>query len=125
MFLASKIVWAGVAFTLITTGIVLRNLPRSATRTTGSDSNKEGVVAVDQTEIKAMQETLLKKGDYQGRSMASSVYRPEPVFGHIRGLRICQRQGSLIPRQPVNSGSDQRVRSRLATRLRRLNLRHT
>jgi peptidoglycan hydrolase-like protein with peptidoglycan-binding domain len=89
MFLASKIVLAGVAFTLITTGIVLRSLPRSATRTTGSDSNKEGVVAVDQTEIKAMQETLLKKGDYQGKI--------DGVFGlqTRAGIRAYQKAENL------------------------------
>jgi peptidoglycan hydrolase-like protein with peptidoglycan-binding domain len=63
MFLATKIVWAGVAFTLVMTGIVVQNLPQAA----GSDPNKKGVAAIDQTEIKEMQETLLNKGDYQGK----------------------------------------------------------
>jgi peptidoglycan hydrolase-like protein with peptidoglycan-binding domain len=63
MFLASKIVWAGIAFTLMT-GVVVQNLPRSAA---ASDSNKEGVAAVHQTEIKEMQETLRNKGHYRGK----------------------------------------------------------
>ena len=67
MFLASKIVWAGIAFALMTTGIVVQNLPRSAAHAAESDSNKEGVAAVHQTEIKAMQDILRNKGHYQGK----------------------------------------------------------
>jgi peptidoglycan hydrolase-like protein with peptidoglycan-binding domain len=65
MFLASKIVCAGIAFTLLTTGILIQNLPRSAAA--GSDSNKEGVAAADQNEIKKVQETLRNKGHYRGK----------------------------------------------------------
>jgi peptidoglycan hydrolase-like protein with peptidoglycan-binding domain len=42
----------------MTTGIVVQNLPRGAAHAAGSDSNKEGVAALPQTEIKEMQETL-------------------------------------------------------------------
>jgi len=65
MFLASKIVWAGIAFTLVTTGVVLQGFRLSPA---GSDSDKEeGVAAfVIKNEIKKMQETLRDKGHYQG-----------------------------------------------------------
>ncbi len=64
MFLASKIVWAGIAFTLVTTGVMLQGFWRSPA---GSDSNKEGVAAfVIKNEIKKIQETLRDKGHYQG-----------------------------------------------------------
>jgi peptidoglycan hydrolase-like protein with peptidoglycan-binding domain len=65
MFLASKIGWAGIAFTLLTTGILAQNFPRSAA---GSDSNKEGVAAfVVKNEIKKMQQTLREKGHDPGK----------------------------------------------------------
>src|ERR1700688_1273856 len=42
MFLATRIGWAGIAFTLLATGMLVTGLPRSAA---GSDSNQKGVVA--------------------------------------------------------------------------------
>ncbi len=64
MFLASKIVWAGIAFTLVTTGVMVQGFRRSPA---GSDSNKQGVGAfVIKNEIKKMQETLRDKGHYRG-----------------------------------------------------------
>jgi peptidoglycan hydrolase-like protein with peptidoglycan-binding domain len=65
MFLASKIGWAGIALTLLTTGMWVQGFPRSAA---GSDSNKGGVAAfVIKNEIKKMQETLRNKGHYRGK----------------------------------------------------------
>jgi peptidoglycan hydrolase-like protein with peptidoglycan-binding domain len=65
MLLAGKIVWAGIAFTLLTAGMLLQHSPQS---TAGSDSNKEGVAAfVTKNEIKKMQETLRNKGHYLGK----------------------------------------------------------
>jgi peptidoglycan hydrolase-like protein with peptidoglycan-binding domain len=65
MLLAGKIVWAGIAFTLLTAGMLLQNSPQS---TAGSDSNKEGVAAfIIKNEIKKMQETLRNKGHYLGK----------------------------------------------------------
>jgi len=65
MFLASKIGWAGIAFTFLTAGMLVQNFPRSAA---GTDSNKEGVAAfVIKSEIKKMQETLRNKGYYRGK----------------------------------------------------------
>ena len=64
MFLASKVGWA-VAFTLLTTGMLVQGFPRSAT---GSDSNNEGVATfVMKSEIKKVQETLRDKGHYGGK----------------------------------------------------------
>ena len=65
MLLASRIGWAGIAFTLLTTGMSLQGLPRSAA---GSDSNQEGLTAfVVKNEIRKMQETLRDKGHYLGK----------------------------------------------------------
>jgi len=65
MLLASRIGWAGIAFTLLTTGMSLQGLPRSAA---GSDSNQEGVAPfVVKNEIRKMQETLRDKGHYLGK----------------------------------------------------------
>jgi peptidoglycan hydrolase-like protein with peptidoglycan-binding domain len=65
MFLVSKIGWAGIAFTLLTTGMLAPGFPRSAA---GSDSNKEKVAAfVVKNEIRKMQEILRDKGHYRGK----------------------------------------------------------
>jgi hypothetical protein len=64
MFLASKIGWAGIAFTLLTTAMLARDYPRSPAE---SDSNKQGAAAVHQNEIKKMQETLRNKGHHRGK----------------------------------------------------------
>ena len=64
MFLKSKIGWAGIAFTLLTIGMLVLGFPRSA----ASDSNQEGVAPfVIKNEIKKMQETLRLKGHYRGK----------------------------------------------------------
>jgi peptidoglycan hydrolase-like protein with peptidoglycan-binding domain len=62
MFLANKIGWAGIALTLLTTGMSVQGVPRSAA---GSEFNKEG--DADQNEIKKMQETLRNKGHHRGK----------------------------------------------------------
>jgi peptidoglycan hydrolase-like protein with peptidoglycan-binding domain len=63
MFLADKIGWAGIAFTLLTTGMLAQDFPRSP----AGSSNKERVAAVHQNEIKRMQETLRDKGHRRGK----------------------------------------------------------
>jgi peptidoglycan hydrolase-like protein with peptidoglycan-binding domain len=65
MFLPSKIEWAGVAFTLLTTGMLVPGFPRSAAAV---DSHQEGAGAfVMKNEITKMQETLRDKGHYRGK----------------------------------------------------------
>ena len=65
MFLASKIGWAGIALTLLTTGMSLQAFPRSAA---GPDSDKRKVAAfVVNNEIRKMQEILRDKGHYRGK----------------------------------------------------------
>jgi len=65
MSLASKIGWAGIAFTLVTTGMLVQGFPRCAA---GSDSNKEKVAAFTvKNEVKKMQETLRDKRHYRGK----------------------------------------------------------
>ena len=64
MFLASKTEWIGIAFTLLTTGILAQDFPRNPV---GSDSNKAGVAAVHQNEIKKVQETLRNKGHHRDK----------------------------------------------------------
>lgn len=62
MFPVIKIGWAGIVCTLLTTGILSQESPRSAAR---SDSNQAGVaVFVIKNEIEKMQETLREKGHY-------------------------------------------------------------
>lgn len=64
MFVASKAKWAGIAFTLLTTGMLVC-FPRSGA---ASDSHQEGVGAfVIRNEIVKMQETLRDKGYYRGK----------------------------------------------------------
>jgi peptidoglycan hydrolase-like protein with peptidoglycan-binding domain len=65
MFFASKIEWAGIAFTLLTTAMLAQGFPRSPA---ASDSSKKGVaVFVVKDEIKKVQETLRTKGYYEGK----------------------------------------------------------
>ena len=65
MFLARKIGWAGIALTLLTTGMSLQAFPRSAA---GSESDKRKVAAfVVKNEIRKMQEILRDKGHYRGK----------------------------------------------------------
>lgn len=64
MCLMSKVACAGIAFTLVTTAMLVQGLPRTAA---GFDSNEEGVTAAHQSEIKKMQETLRNKGHYRGK----------------------------------------------------------
>ena len=65
MLFASKIGWAGLVLTLLTTGM----LPGVARGAPGSDPNKKEEVPafVAESEIKKMQEALRNKGHYQGR----------------------------------------------------------
>jgi peptidoglycan hydrolase-like protein with peptidoglycan-binding domain len=64
MFLANKIGWAGIAFTLLTTGMSVQGVPR---RAAGSEFNKEGDAELHQNEIKKMQETLPDKGHHPSK----------------------------------------------------------
>ena len=64
MFLAGKIGWAGVALTLLMTGMLLQGFPRSAA---GADAGKEVAVFVVRSESRKVQETLRNKGHYDGK----------------------------------------------------------
>ena len=64
MFFGNKIGWAGMAFAILTTGMLVQGFPRSAA---GSDSNKEEVTKLRQNEIKKIQETLRDKGHHRGK----------------------------------------------------------
>jgi len=104
MSLASKIGWAGVAFTLLTTGMLVRGLPRSAA---GSDSNEPGVAAfVIKNEITKMQGILRDKGHYRGKV--------DGVFG-LRtraSIRAYQKAENL----PVTGQVDRRTADGLGLR---------
>jgi peptidoglycan hydrolase-like protein with peptidoglycan-binding domain len=104
MLLASKIVWAGLALTLLTTGMLVQGFPRSPA---GSDSSKEGVAAfVIKDEITKMQETLRTKGHYQGKV--------DGVFG-LRtraSIRAYQKAENL----PVTGQVDSRTAGGLGVR---------
>jgi len=64
MSLANKIGWVGIAFALLTSGMLAQDLPRHPA---GCDSNKGGVPESHQNEIKKMQETLRNKGHHRGK----------------------------------------------------------
>jgi len=104
MFLASRIGWVGMAFTLLTTGMLVTGLPRSAA---GSDFNKEGVAAfIIKNEITKMQETLRDKGHYSGKV--------DGIFG-LRtraGIRAYQKAENL----PITGQVDSRTAEGLGVR---------
>ena len=97
MFLASKMGWAGIAFTLLTAGMSLQGFPRNAA---GSDSDKEGVASfVIKNEIMKMQETLRNKGQYRGKI--------DGVFGlqTRASIRAYQKTQNLPITGKVDSGT--------------------
>src|ERR1700676_3386109 len=101
MFLANQIGWAGIALTLLTTGMSVQGVPRSAA---GSEFNKEG--DADQNEIKKMQETLRNKGHHRGKV--------DGVFG-LRtraSIRAYQKAENL----PITGQVDSRTADRLGVR---------
>jgi peptidoglycan hydrolase-like protein with peptidoglycan-binding domain len=104
MFLARKIGWAGIAFALLTTGMLRQGFPRSPA---GSDSNKQEVaVFVIKNEIKKVQETLRGKGYYGGKV--------DGVFG-LRtraSIRAYQKAENL----PVTGQVDARTAAGLVVR---------
>jgi peptidoglycan hydrolase-like protein with peptidoglycan-binding domain len=105
MLLASKIVWAGMAFTLLTTGMSVQGFPRSPA---GSEPNTtEGVtVFVVSNEVRKVQETLRGKGYYGGKV--------DGVFG-LRtraSIRVYQKAQSL----PITGQVDTRTAAALGVR---------
>jgi peptidoglycan hydrolase-like protein with peptidoglycan-binding domain len=104
MLLLSKIVWAGTALTLLTTGMLVQGFPQSPAV---SDSNTEAVtVFVVKNEIKKVQETLCGKGYYEGKV--------DGVFG-LRtraSIRAFQKAESL----PITGQVDTRTAAGLGVR---------
>ena len=104
MFIASKIGWAEIAFTLLTTGMLVQGIPR---REAKSNSNEKGVTAfVRKNEIKKMQETLRNQGHYRGNI--------DGVFG-LRtraSVRAYQKAQNL----PITGQVDSRTAGRLGVR---------
>ena len=104
MRIAGKFGWAGVAFTILTTGTFVQGFPRSAA---GSAFNKEEVAGfVVKNEIKKIQETLRSEGDYRGKI--------DGVFG-LRtraGIRAYQKAENL----PITGQVDARTAVALGVR---------
>ena len=105
MLLASKIVWAGMAFTLLTTGMSVQGFPRSPADS--EPNTTEGVtVFVVKNEVRKVQETLRGKGYYGGKV--------DGVFG-LRtraGIRVYQKAQSL----PITGQVDTRTAAALGVR---------
>ncbi|MBZ5723190.1 MAG: peptidoglycan-binding protein [Acidobacteriia bacterium] len=104
MFLASKIGWAAIASALLATGILVRDLPRSAARS--GSNNKRVAVFVVKSEITKIQETLRDKGHYRGKV--------DGVFGlqTRASLRAYQKAENL----PITGQVDTRTAERLGVR---------
>ena len=103
MFLANKIGWVGIVFTLLTTGTSVQGVPRSEA---GSELNKEGDAELHQNEIKKMQETLRSKGHHRGNV--------DVVFG-LRtraSLRAYQKAENL----PITGQLDTQTAGKLGVR---------
>jgi peptidoglycan lytic transglycosylase len=104
MSLASKIGWAGIALTLLTTGMLVPGFRRSAA---AADSNNEKVAAfVIKNEIIKMQGMLRDKGHYRGKV--------DGVFG-LRtraSIRAYQKAENL----PVTGQVDRRTADGLGLR---------
>ena len=104
MFLTRKVGWAGIALTLLTTGMLMQSFPRSAA---GSDSNQQGVPAfVARNEICKMQEILRDKGLYRGKV--------DGVFG-LR-TRASIRAYQKAERWPITGEVDTRTAAGLGIR---------
>jgi len=120
MFLVSKAARAGIVIILLTPGILE---PRPTPLASGANLRKEVPAVGHRNDVKKMQQTLRGKGHYRGKVDGVFGLRTRGAFGDFRKLRICQSPSSLIPRRPVNSGSDRGVARRLATRVQKVNLR--
>ena len=106
MFLASRVGWVGIAFTLLTTGGSVTGLPR---RAAGSDfnKNKEGAaVFITKNEIKKVQETLRDKGHYSGKVDGAFGLRTRA------GIRAYQKAENL----PITGQVDSRTAEGLGVR---------
>ena len=103
MFLVSKAASAGIVLILLTSGV---SGPRPTLLPSGANLSKEGSAVGRRTDVKQMQEILHSNGHYSGRVDGVFGPRTRRAFVGFRRLRICQLQGSLICRRPVNSESD-------------------
>jgi peptidoglycan hydrolase-like protein with peptidoglycan-binding domain len=104
MLLARKIGWAGIALTLLTTGMSLQAFPQN---TAGSDSNKQGVPAfVIKNEIRKMQEILRNQGHYRGKVDGAFGLRTRA------SIRAYQKAEHL----PITGQVDARTADRLGVR---------
>ncbi len=118
MFLSNKIGWVGIAFALLTSGMLAQDFPR---RPAGSDCNK-GVPESQQNEVKRMQEALHNKGHHRGEVDGVLGLRTRASIRAYQKAENLPITGS-IPRRPVNSESGRWVARRPAPRLRGVNLR--
>ena len=116
MLLAGKAACSGIVFILLTIGV---SGPRPTPLALGAYLPREVPAVRNRNDVRKLCRT---KDTTAGRSMASSVSEPGRAFADFRRLRIYRSQVRLICRRPTNSESG-RVARRLATRLRKVNLR--
>ncbi|MBZ5720126.1 MAG: peptidoglycan-binding protein [Acidobacteriia bacterium] len=102
MFFASKTRWAGSAFILLTTGMLVQGFPQSA----ASDSSKGEIATLHQSDIKILQETLRDKGHYRGQVDGVLGLRTRA------SIRAYQKAENL----PVTGGLDTQTAGKLGVR---------
>ena len=103
MFRTSKVMWARVVFTFLTSGMFGLGMTLLAF---GDDSKEKQPAVLHHDDVKNCKKRCATKAITAGKSMAGWGPRPGKEFASIRRLKICRSQDILIPRLPANSVSD-------------------
>jgi peptidoglycan hydrolase-like protein with peptidoglycan-binding domain len=100
MFLASKVVLAGIVFLLLAIGI---SGPSPVPLTSGADLGKEGPAVPHPNDVRSIQQTLLDQGHYRGKVDGAFGLRTRT------GIRAYQKAEKL----PVTGQLDKETAGRL------------